>query len=334
MLGHAARFEVEQKGARQAAANLQRARMGDVRWTRRPYGYDRADGQVVQVDAEVAELRAAAEAVLAGATLASIVAELNQRQVTTSTGAPWSVTTLKRLLVNPRHAGRAVYRGQDVAGGGWPAILSAETHEQLVALLSDPRRRTAPASTAAKYLLSGIAACGVCGQPVYASPMGPRGSRWMVYRCRTPHLTRRLDLVDEVVEEVVLDRLTQPDVLTLLSPTEDVSALAAQASAVRERLDGLAELLADGTLPKAAVRVASSRLRRRLDELTARIASATSGDALAPLVSAGDVRSHWRTMALRSRRTVVDALVGVTLLPSGKGVRFDPAQVRIEWRTP
>ncbi len=37
-------------------------------------------------------------------------------------------------------------------------------------------------------------------------------------------------------------------------------------------------------------------------------------------------------MGVNARRTVVDELVTVTLLPAGKGARFHPEQVRIEWK--
>ncbi len=333
MLGSAARFEMEQKGDRQAAANRKRAMEGDVRWTRRPFGYDRRDERIIEIKSEAAELRIAASRVLAGGTLASVVADLNGRNIPTSTGGEWSVTTLRRVLLNPRHAGKALYRGEDMGDGTWPAILDAETHERLTAILTNPARRTAP-STASKYLLSGIVRCGRCGQPMFASPMGMKGRRWMVYRCRTAHNARRMDLVDGVVEEVVFARLSQPDVLALLSPVEDVSALAAESQELRERLDGLGELYADGTLTKAALREATANLKGRLADLQAKISSITGMGPLASLVSSDDIRAHWPTMNLQARRSVIDALITVTILPAGKGARFTPEQVDIEWRTP
>lgn len=332
MLGHAARYEAEQKGARQAAANRQRAKMGDVLWTRRPFGYDRKGKRIVVVRNEAREIRGAAKRVLAGATLASVVADLNNREVTTSTGGTWSVTALRRILLNPRHAGRAVYCGEDVGSSAGAAILDAETHERLVAVLTDPRRRTAP-TTAVKYLLSGIVRCGRCAERMYASPMGQKGERWMVYRCRTAHLARRLDLVDALVEDVLLAGLALPDALSILAPAEDVSELAAESQDVRERLDGLGELYADGTLTKAALREATAKLRDRLEHLQTQIAAATGSAPVADLLAADDVRAHWHsTTELHAKRAVIDAFMTVTILPAGKGARFGDDQVRIEWK--
>ena len=58
-----ARYEVEQKGARQVAANRARASNGVSLWTRRPFGFDR-DGHdiVIVVESEAEEIREAAVA--------------------------------------------------------------------------------------------------------------------------------------------------------------------------------------------------------------------------------------------------------------------------------
>lgn len=334
IFGAIARQEVEQKGARQKRANLQRAQQGHAPWTRRPFGYVDDDGKIKVVAAEAREIKKAAKSILAGATLASVTADLNARGVTTSTGSAWSVTTTKRVLVNPRHAGKVTYNGVEVADGSWRPILDEDTHRAVVATLTDPRRRTAPASTAHKYLLSGLAICGRCGDTtkVFASPMGVKDDYRMVYRCRTAHLARNMQAVDEVVVGTILARLAMPDAAALLTEDVDVSGLRADADALRGKLDELAGLLADGVLTAAGVRETSQRLRAELDVIERDIAAASRSDDAAQLLNAPDVAARWATLPLRSRRAIVDMLVTVTLLPSGKGVRFDPEHVRIEWR--
>src|SRR4051794_31769425 len=152
MLGHAQRYEVEQKSARQVAANRQARAAGRMPWTRRPYGYTLNEtGAIVVVPEEADELRAAAKLVLDGASLASIARDLNDRGVTTSTGGPWSVNALKRLLVNPRHAGQATYNGSVSAEGAWEPVFDRETHERLLVTLTDASRRTS-ADTRTKHL--------------------------------------------------------------------------------------------------------------------------------------------------------------------------------------
>jgi site-specific DNA recombinase len=336
MLGHAARYEVEQKGARQVAANRASAKRGDIGWTRRPFGYDRQSGKVVIVAAEAKELRAAARKVLKGATLASIVADLNSRGVVTSLGGRWNVTGLKRVLLNPRVAGRAVSLGEDYGTGNWKPILDADTADRLQATLIDPRRRTAPNNLAVKYLLSGIAVCGKCGDEagakMYASPAGsPTGGQWMIYRCRTQHLGRRLDLVDKVVEGVLLERLSRADALALLVPDIDIDALRADVVELRDRRDGIAAMLAEGLISTDAARREARGLTEKISTIERQLADATGEGPTALLVTADDVGKTWERMTLVQQREVIRTLMTVTILPAGRGARFDPASIRIDW---
>jgi DNA invertase Pin-like site-specific DNA recombinase len=331
MMGHAARYEVEQKGARQVAANQAAARRGIVRWTRRPYGYDRSGDRIVVVSAEARELRKAAKKVLAGATMQSIVTDLNRRGVKTSLGGPWNITGLRRLLINPRHAGRAVSVGEDYGKGLWPAIFTKDTADQLVSVLTDSGRRTAPASLNIKYLLTGLIFCGKCGDKMYACPA--ENPRRMIYRCLKTHLGRGLRDVDEVVEAAVIARLSRSDAVDLFAPDVDLDGLRVRVTELRERRDGLAGLLADGLLSPAAVRVQAAKLTAKIGDLERDILAATGDGPLANIVGADDVAATWTGLPLLAKREIIDTLMTVTILPAGKGVRFDLDQVTIEWRT-
>lgn len=329
-----ARQEVAMKGDRQARANRQRAEAGKVGWSVRPFGYDLdPDGRIVLVEAEAALLKDAAARVLAGATVASVVRHLNASGHRTTRGGPWTTTTVKRLLVNPRLAGVAMYGGSPVASGEWPQLFDQETHERLVMTLADPARRTAW-TTEPKYLLSGLARCGICGGPTFAAPMGPKGRRWMVLKCRVPHLVRRMDLVDELVEQVVLARIKRPDVAALLADDVDVNALRAEAAELRQRRDDLAAALAEGLLTVAAVREHGERLRTRLKAIEDQVAlAAGDSSALATVVSAEHVEQAWQRLTLAERREIISLLCEVVILPAPhRGARFRPEDVRIDWR--
>ena len=331
ILASVARGEVERKGARQRRANKQRAENGKGRWTRRPFGYDREDDRVVIVEAEAAAIRAAAADVLAGQSLGSIGQAWNAEGLKTTTGGPWTTSPLRRMLLNPRISGRSIYRGTDLGAGEWEPILDAETHRKVEERLRAPGRRTA-FNTTAKHLLSGIALCGVCGSPMYGSPMKVGERRWMVYRCPGYHVTRRMDLVDEIAEGVVLERLSRPDALALLTPDEDVDALRGQATELRGRRDDLAALLADGLLAPAAVRVQAGKLAKDLDRIEVRISAALGDNPAAAVAGSDDVEAAWADLSLSARRGIIRTLMTVTVLTAGKGARFAPEQVRIEWK--
>ncbi|MDR6862155.1 recombinase family protein [Phycicoccus sp. 3266] len=331
LLGSVASYEVQQKAARQIAANRQRAQNGLVLWARRPFGFDRDGTSVKVVKGEAAEIRKAAKAVLSGATLASVAADLNARGVTTTLGKPWTVTAVRRVLLNPRTAGRVVSKGEDY-GGDAPAILDPETADRLGALLRDPARKAAPPSTEVKYLLSGLVRCGreSCDDAVMYATSNAKGVT--VYRCRTCYGTRRLDLVDAVVMGVLVERLSRPDALDLLATDVDVTDLREKVVDARQRRDALAGMLADGLLSPDAARTQARRLTDLIDQLERQIADATGADPLAVLAQASDVAAAVERMSLRELREAIRTLMNVRILPSGKGVRFDPRHVALEWR--
>jgi site-specific DNA recombinase len=354
MLGNVASYETAHKSERQRSANAQRAKAGDIGWTRRPYGYRLDDaGRIVIDRTEAAEIRKAAKRVLAGATVQSVVDEMNTRGVRTAIdlhgcdasddecrkqpakkcpkvrhGGPWNVTGLRRVLTNPRTAGRAVSLGVDYGKAPWPAILAADVADRLAALFADPRRRSAPASLAVKYLLSGLAICGRCGERMFATPS--TGGR-MLYRCGSTHLSRGLADVDNLLTETVIARLSRKDAVRLFVADVDLDALRGRAVELRERRDGLAGLLADGLLDVAAVKVQARKLTDEISELARQIAAATSSP-LAAVAGTPDVRAAWHALTLTQQRGILDTLLTVTILPAGKGIGFDPAQVKIDWR--
>ncbi|WP_427018597.1 recombinase family protein [Pseudarthrobacter sp. P1] len=336
-----AAMEVQHKGTRQKAANRQRAEKGIAFWSRRPFGYDRDDNGVFVVEAEAEAIRDGADRVLAGDTLTAVAKSWNDAGLRTSavskaTGeaGKWGVTQVRRVLLNPRNSGRLIYNGDDLGEGQWPAIVSPEKLDRLEQFLTDPRRRTAPDDLNAKYLLSGMLKCGKCGKPMFASPMRAKGIEWMVYRCYGGYcMARHMHRVDEVVQGVILARLALPDATAALIPRDDLEPLRKQAIDLRERRDTLAALLADGLMSAKAVREQSGKLSTQLLEVEGRISQAGNSGPLRDLIEAGDIAERWGQTPVSDQRKIVRSLVDVTILPAGKGVRFTPEQVQIEWKT-
>jgi site-specific DNA recombinase len=327
-----AQYEGEQKATRQVAANLQRAQRGQVLWSRRPYGFTRDGATVSIVKSEAAEIRKAAQKVLGGSTLAGIASDWNARGLTTTTGGPWTVTSLRRALLNPRTAGRVVSRGEDYGSNGL-AILDPGTADRLSAVLHDPRRKLSPSSQV-KHLLSGLVRCGRqgCGSGVMYASNNRSGA--LIYRCLSCHGGRRLEPVDEVVLAAVVARLSRSDASGLLDRDVDVEALREAVTDLRGRRDGLASLLADGLLTPAAVRTQAQRLTDQISDLERQIEAAVGTSPLCRVIDSGDVAATLDRMTLLDVREVIKELMAVRILPAGKGVRFDPEHIEITWRQP
>ena len=325
-----AQYEGEQKATRQVAANLQRAQRGQVLWTRRPFGFKRDGAKVSIEDSEAVEIQEAADKVLKGATLASIAADWNARGIKTTVGVAWCVTSLRRVLLNPRTAGRVVSNGEDYGSNGL-AILDADTADRVAALLRDPRRKLAP-STRVKYLLSGLIHCGRegCENAVMFATSNPKGLP--IYRCLSCYGTRRLDLVDELVMAAVVARLSRRDAAGLLDRDIDLDDLRQRVVELRERRDGLASLLAEGLLSPVVVRPQAQRLTDQIGDLERQMEAALGTSPLARVIDSGDVAAALKGLSLLEVRKVIKTLMDVRILPAGKGVRFNPEHVCIEWK--
>lgn len=331
-----ASMETAHKGERQKRANRQRAEAGKAFWSRRPFGYDRtSDGTVFLVEAEAEAIRSAADQVLAGATMTSVARNWNAAGLRTSAGPGglWGITQARRVLLNPRYAGKRVYNGEDMGTGDWPPVLTEDQHQRLEVKLADPRRRTAPDDLSSKYLLSGILCCAKCGRKMFAAPVKDRGRQWMVYRCLGGYcMTRRLDLIDTAVEGLLFRRLSQPEDAHVFHSGGNLSELRAKATELRERRDALAALLADGLLSPTAVREQAGRIGRELDGVQSAIEAAEGLNPLGAFQGQVDVQRVWADLPLTNKRKIVRHLLDITVLPAGKGVRFSPEQLQIEWK--
>lgn len=342
ILGSVARQEVEHKSERTRRAHLQAAQQGRWRGGARPFGYE-ADGVTIRDD-EAGEMRRLYAAVLDGATLGALVRDLNKRGVTSTTGRPWEFTTLRQMLLKPRNAGLSVYQGEVLGPGRWRALVPESTWRSAIDVLRDPSRRTS-ATNAARWLLAGLATCGgcggACGETVRSGGVVSNratGAKRTVYRCRATgpgHVARSAEPVDQFVTDVLVERLSRPDAADLLAGGgPDLSALEEQAQGLRSRLDGLAELYADGVLTDEQLSTANARLRSRLADVEATVTMQRRRPVSRKLADAKDVAAAWERLSVPERREVLSLLADVRLLPQGRrGNVFDPAGVEITWRT-
>lgn len=348
---------------RVARKRQEQAERGEYGGGRRPFGFE-ADGVTV-TGSEAAEIRRAADQVLAGVSLRTICADLRARGVPTVKGGKWDTATLRDILLRPRNAGLAVYgvreaarayreRGEPVpvdcgvtGPASWPAILPEEQWRAVAVLLTDPARRTTPGNTP-RWLGSLIYQCGVCAQQGTGETCmvtGALNGRGPSYVCRDRgggHLRRAALRTDEFVEEVLIRRLAQPDAVTLVRPrpqAPDRAGLASELAALRERAAQLAAAFADGAVTVQQLRTGSERLNGRIRETEAVLAAAAGRSPLDGLpLGTERVREVWERLPLGARRAVLRTLADVTLhkgrpgrMPDGS--YFDPGSVEITWKS-
>jgi site-specific DNA recombinase len=334
--------EAEETAERVARAKLQAATQGKFRGGRRPFGFE-PDGVTLR-EAEAAEIRHATEQALAGVSLAGIARDLNARRVATSTGKAWTGREVGRLLARARNAGLVERHGEILGPAQWPAIVDEGTWRAVRAMLADPGRLTTPGPTR-RWLLSGIAKCGVCGSGVLVTSTRNRaGGRWPVYTCRPGrHVARACEQVDALVNDLVVARLSRPDAVDLLAVDAgvDVGELHRTAAGLRARLDELAGLFARGVVDARQLERGTTDLRAQLETVEGQLAAAASKSVFHGVVDVDDVGEVWAGLSLERRRAVVSALVEVTILKARRGRTpgwrpgapyWDPESVRVEWR--
>jgi site-specific DNA recombinase len=316
-----ATFEGEHKSERQRAANRQRRASGLRHGGgQRAFGYTQDGLETVPGEREA--VTAAYQQVLAGRSLKSLAAEWNEMGLTTTFGNPWRPTGVRSVLQNPVNAGRAVYDGEDLGTGRWPALVDEASFAAVRALLADPSRRTTT-NGARKHFLPGLLRCGRCGAVMSS---GWTAKRIRTYVCANRHLSRSAAPVDAFVTEAVLSRLETADI-----PTVAPESPAAEVEQLRARLGELADAYASDAITLTQMTRASDTLRERLDRAEAALARSHGDDVLKRMT--GDVRQVWEELDIEQRRAVVMALMEpITLLSAGRGARtFDPETVQIVW---
>jgi len=324
--------EVERKAARQVAANAQRVAAGLPLAGRRPFGFE-ADRTTQRPD-EAAAVKWACHQLLDGGTLRGIAREWNARGHRTANGDPWAPDAVRRVLTRPRVAGLSALHDAEVGPATWAPVVDEETWRGVLAVLRAPSRRS-EIGTARRYLLAGVAVCGLCGAALITGwAVGANGVKRRTLRCSAAaHLVRKAAPIEDFVERVILGRLSRPDALDLLAkPGQDAGALRREAAALRARRDDLASLVADGVLDAAAVKDRAAPLLERLRAIGEALAPATPHPAQR-LADAADVAKAWATLDINARSAVVEALVAVTVHSAGRGAQlFDPATVDITWK--
>lgn len=357
-----ARYESELKAARQRSKKNEMADQGMYRGGPRPFGWE-TDG-LTRVDAEIAVLEEMGRRALAGEGLRTLAKVLNTRGQLTSRGKEWTGGSLKDVLLRARNAGLIERRaggsdakkkrcGEILGKAAWDGPFSEPMLRALRSKLNDPSRRRST-STDLKWLGAGVYRCGRCddgtkmGSGTTHSKKRKEQAFKPAYRCRAQdHLVRVAAPVDDLVEAVIVARLSRPDAHELLKPSIniDIGALHTEATEIRARLDEQAALHAQGLLDTRQLIAGSKAMQDRLKTIDRDVTAAGANSVFAGVIGADDVAKVWfgkksdrsDGLPIERRRAIIDAAIEVRIMPTRPGRKpdrtyFDPASVDIKWR--
>lgn len=337
IVGAVARKESEDKSRRLRRKHLQLAESGAPA-SRIGWG--------VRSEEERELVREAAERVLNGASLRSLVADWNERGIPAPAGGDthWSTVAMRRVLLAPRIAGLREH-GRDRTAktvgslhpATWQAAVPKETWEQLRLLLVDPSRTKNGGVNARRYLLTGMVFCGLCGKRCHARP---KTDRQRAYTCISgPNfdgcgkIRRLAEPVEAQVTEMALRLLASPVFRAKLAayvggtPEEDRGPVAGLAAA-EQRLTRLEEAhFVTGELPESTYRRLRAQLERDIDSLRRQVERSQQGR----IILAPNPEVVWEAADLKMKRELLDVLgTRVTLLPAVRGFnRYDRTKTAV-----
>jgi site-specific DNA recombinase len=331
-------------------------RSGGFSGGQRRYGYTRDMSALVPDEADV--IREIVGRVLNGESLGSVARSLNERGIPTARGYRtdddgnptdepyrWHQSSVGHMLTSPHLAALRMHNGNETAAQ-WPEVIDVPTWRALNRKLTDPSRLS-PKSPTRRYLLSGIARCGMCNAPVRGTAIRSQGL--VVYRCREcKGFQRNLADVDAVVREWAVARLEEIDATgTLVSDSASM-----RAEALSTELDALAAQRAEAASLFAArtidgdtlgaltgeIATREAGIRAELDRLADEAAAPERALDGATGPDAGRVWDEWTNdpsgVGLTRQRAIVSLLLNVWILPlavPGRRV-FDPDSVHVEYR--
>ena len=340
ILGAVARKASDDMSRRISRKNLERALAGKPAGAGKRYGYQ-ADRWSIE-PTEAAIVREAAARIIAGDSLRSVAGDLTERGFLSATGKPWSVQSLRRMLMNPTMSGQRAYRGEIVAKGEWDAVLKPEQTTQLRAILGNPDRLTR--RTVRRYLLTGgLLKCSLCGASLVARPRDDGRRRYVC--AKGPALPGCggiaiiADDLEAFIVEAILYRLDTPEMAAALAGTATIDQEGADIGTALDRdasqLEELATAYGERAVTLPEYLAARKPIEARIDAAKRRLSRITRTAAVDRYV--GDspaLRTAWADLPLPRQRAIVAAVLDRAVIsPAVRGRNFfDRRRIAPIWR--
>ncbi|WP_157681368.1 recombinase family protein [Mycobacterium sp. JS623] len=287
-----------------------------------PWGYRVASPGVWEPDpAEAPRIRECVERILAGESHNAVYKWLQ----TTEGYVPPSLTVMCRSLRKPSLAGIRVHQGEVVGKGNWTPIITEQQHTRLVARMERVRKahngRNANPGPEPKHLLSLIARCGKCGEP-----MAWRRNRHGVpiYGCSKGDSSRLAEPLDKAVEKALFDLLAGINPKEFEDDDPAIAALWAEVERLETELEEWTEKAIAGDVTPTSFGKIEKGLLQRIEDLKEK---AIRDDR--EQIDLADLLANWEDTPMREKRSIIRAFFSITVKPLRQGTKATPDDVDI-----
>jgi len=267
----------------------------------------------------------------------AIIRDLDERGIRTRAGGKWASSTIASMVNDGVvYIGKRRHNGGPLLDGSWDPIVDVDVYWRAVNVLADPARRTNGGTGIrpgrSKWLLTNIASCGVCGEPLSARYVDRAAGRVPYYRCVTGGcVSAPAKWLDELATVGVVGFCAQSPLFELLTRDEDQAAQAArqEATAERARLQGFEEQAISGKISVASFARIAEGIEKRIAELEHQATQLAAPPSLRELLDGiefltiprerqAEILERWRRMELPAKRDVIRKIFAPALdVPPG-----------------
>lgn len=254
-------------------------------------------------------------AVAAGEGYQAIADALTAEHIPAARGGRWHAATVHKIAANPAY----------VTAG----VVDEETSLRARARLADAARKGERASRQT-YRYTAVLACGVCGQPV----RGARRAGTDRYLCPAGHVSIVAADVDQWVDTLCVERLTQPDLIGLFDEADPEAASAARAEAARLRAK-IAEAAASYAADKITLEALEAITATCRPAAEAAERRAHDAEMPTPLRGLPDPRRavaarRWESLTVPARKAALRVLApDAVIAPGRRGAHPAPVDERV-----
>jgi site-specific DNA recombinase len=286
-----------------------------------------------------------------GESLYAIHRDLNARGIPTPRGGHlWDSSAVRSIATNAAYIRLRVHQGEGIPRtdrvrhaidgvlGNWPALVDENVWWAVHEKLSNPGRKKTQPHRPGGRLLSAVARCGACGEPLSVSHTRgvPRNYVCRVRTCCAASLDDFEMYVTRIMIAWLTDQGTKAALAAAAAQADSEVAKVARADLARAEAR-LADLHADallGDLPDDYAPAVKGQ-RAVIAKAKERLAAAQLPPILQGAVLGPEAEAGWWVMSVPQRRQLIAAVADIRLHPVGKrgGDHIPvPLDARVEWR--